>query len=459
MVGIKIVWLLICCGVVTGWLARQLGLTTKRDVTRLVGVLGVGWLLLLPLGGLGLTSYLLMVLPLPDAVLQVIYLHRLLLGLIGALIYFVLVASWWSMRQPVEHWVASYQWDRPQVIWWQSTGILFGQSVVLAGIMVLGIWYNNRIGAQLLVGAGTLLVANVTSWLLARYLRVDTWQRQFWLGELLVGLACLGMVVGWMKVQPSYPQHPRMQLIAHRGVDGTNGVQNTLQSLKKTSHHANWVEMDIQETKDHRFVCLHDPNLQHLGRQQILVKNRRLSQLIGMPVQEHGQHAQLTSFDAYWTAAKRRHIQLIVEIKAQAGVPSGQSAREFAHRYRHELRTGQFRVHSVDDRIIEVLNQATPRRAQLGLIRPFIISRLKTQHVAFYSLDYRVINRAYVNYLHDHHVKVYAWTVDRPAAVKRMVAVGVDGIITNDTSKVRQATKHVTNGMMYQATNFLWQLV
>lgn len=64
-----------------------------------------------------------------------------------------------------------------------------------------------------------------------------------------------------------------------------------------------------------------------------------------------------------------------------------------------------------------------------------------------------------MNYLHDHHVKVYAWTVDRPVAAKRMVAAGVDGIITDDTSLVKTHLAHVTNGIMYQAENFLWQII
>ena len=50
--------------------------------------------------------------------------------------------------------------------------------------------------------------------------------------------------------------------ISHRGVNGNNGVQNTLDSLIETNKaKPDYVEMDIQETKDHQFIVMHDFNL------------------------------------------------------------------------------------------------------------------------------------------------------------------------------------------------------
>ena len=55
-------------------------------------------------------------------------------------------------------------------------------------------------------------------------------------------------------------------MISHRGVDDGNGVQNTIPALVKTSkEHPDYVEMDIQVTKDHQFVVMHDPTLKALA--------------------------------------------------------------------------------------------------------------------------------------------------------------------------------------------------
>ena len=54
--------------------------------------------------------------------------------------------------------------------------------------------------------------------------------------------------------------------ISHRGVSAENGVQNTVESLKKTALlKPDYIEVDIQETKDGKFVMMHDANLENLA--------------------------------------------------------------------------------------------------------------------------------------------------------------------------------------------------
>lgn len=54
--------------------------------------------------------------------------------------------------------------------------------------------------------------------------------------------------------------------ISHRGVDEENGVQNTIPAMEATAKSKpDYVEMDIQETKDHQFVVFHDPTLKDLA--------------------------------------------------------------------------------------------------------------------------------------------------------------------------------------------------
>jgi len=54
--------------------------------------------------------------------------------------------------------------------------------------------------------------------------------------------------------------------ISHRGVSQGNGVQNTVESLEKTALlKPDYIEMDVQETKDGQFVMMHDANLKALA--------------------------------------------------------------------------------------------------------------------------------------------------------------------------------------------------
>ncbi|MCU9792599.1 glycerophosphodiester phosphodiesterase family protein, partial [Enterococcus faecalis] len=53
--------------------------------------------------------------------------------------------------------------------------------------------------------------------------------------------------------------------ISHRGDNGNNGVQMTLDSLIETNNaKLDYVEMAIQKTKVHQFIVIHDSNVRAL---------------------------------------------------------------------------------------------------------------------------------------------------------------------------------------------------
>jgi glycerophosphoryl diester phosphodiesterase len=53
-------------------------------------------------------------------------------------------------------------------------------------------------------------------------------------------------------------------------------------------------------------------------------------------------------------------------------------------------------------------------------------------------LNYRICTRRFVRRAHRHDLSVYAWTVNHPRAIRRQVAFGVDGIISNRPDLVRE---------------------
>ncbi|WP_054750692.1 glycerophosphoryl diester phosphodiesterase membrane domain-containing protein [Lacticaseibacillus thailandensis] len=79
------------------------------------------------------------------------------------------------------------------------------------------------------------------------------------------GLVVTGALVGLVAFNAVYlkgaaADHPLT--ISHRGVDGNNGVQNTIPAMRRTAReHPDYIEIDVHETKDDQFVVLHDENL------------------------------------------------------------------------------------------------------------------------------------------------------------------------------------------------------
>ncbi len=96
-------------------------------------------------------------------------------------------------------------------------------------------------------------------------------------------------------------------VISHRGVDGKNGVQNTLPALDKTTHTAKpaYIELDIQETADRRFVVSHDEDLRKLAHKNLVIADNSLEQLTQVKLKENGHVAYVASFDSYLKQAQK----------------------------------------------------------------------------------------------------------------------------------------------------------
>ena len=105
-------------------------------------------------------------------------------------------------------------------------------------------------------------------------------------------------------------------IISHRGVSNKNGVQNTVQSLEKTSQLSpDFVETDVQETKDGKFVMMHDANIKNLTGVNANPQDLTLEELTKLDISENGYHTKVSSFDDYLSKANELHQKLLIEIK------------------------------------------------------------------------------------------------------------------------------------------------
>lgn len=105
--------------------------------------------------------------------------------------------------------------------------------------------------------------------------------------------------------------------VSHRGVSGNNSAQNTLAALEKTSaaYHPDYVEMDVQETKDGQFVVMHDFNLRQLTGVDKAPQDLTLKELEKLTVKENGVEEPVVSFDDYLKKADELNQKLLIEIK------------------------------------------------------------------------------------------------------------------------------------------------
>lgn len=236
-------------------------------------------------------------------------------------------------------------------------------------------------------------------------------------------------------------------IISHRGVDDGNGVQNTIPALIKTSKaRPDYVEMDIQITKDHQFVVMHDPTLKALAGINKKPAQLTLKQLEKITVRENGYQAKIPSFDAYLKAADKHHQKLLVEIKTSRAYTRADTKR-FIHRYGSILITHHDQVHTLSYKIMRDLKRLD-RQQFVSYILPYNLTFPHTDANG-YTMEVTTLNDQFVDKADRYHKSVYAWDIDDTDQMDRMMFMGVTGVITDNLTEMQQEAKSNTDHPSY----------
>ncbi|EHJ51701.1 glycerophosphodiester phosphodiesterase [Streptococcus macacae] len=269
-------------------------------------------------------------------------------------------------------------------------------------------------------------------------------RRRFQLGILLF-FAAIFAFNGFVYL--SYPFQNLPLTISHRGVNNENGVQNTLQSLEKTSRlKPDFIEIDIQETADKQFVMMHDSNLFNLTGVDGTSHDFTLKQLKQMMVSENGHAAKMTSFDAYLARANQLGQKLLIEIKTSSRDSKNMTAR-FLKKYAKQIKNHKHHIHSLDYRVINDVKKYD-KSLVAYFILPYntIFPRTKANG---YTMEYSSLDQNFMLKLLSNHKKVYAWTVNEEAAISRMLLMGVNGIITDNLTGLKKEIKNSQSDKNY----------
>lgn len=256
-----------------------------------------------------------------------------------------------------------------------------------------------------------------------------------WVGAFLIlNLIVQGATPSFWFVVNTANRH--MKIISHRGIDGGNGVQNTIPALQDTvaKAHPDYVEMDIRQTKDGKWVLMHDPNLTTLtkGASNKSISDLTLQQATALTVYENGHTAKIPSFAAYAKAAERAHVKLLVEIKTER-----QTAPDLADSFLKQFKTvmdqNGWEMHSLNYSVVQRLKKLDPK-LPVGMILPGDFVGNPVTSADFYTMEYSFLTREQVESLNELRKGVYAWTVNDETGMVAAYSQGVQGEITDDAT-------------------------
>lgn len=248
------------------------------------------------------------------------------------------------------------------------------------------------------------------------------------LAVLIFALVSWTYVEGFMDTVPL--------TISHRGVDEENGVQNTIPAMEATAKSKpDYVEMDIQETKDHQFVVFHDPTLKDLAGIDTPPQKLTLAELTNTVVSENGKKALIPSFDDYLSAAEKVNQKLLVEIKVSP-FDSPKMVENFSKKYGARLLKDKAMIHSLDYNALLIEQKINPK-IKVSFILPFNLLFPQTKMSA-YTMEATTLNSSFVDRAQARKQMVFAWTVNDETDMREQMFNGVDGIITDNLDDLKE---------------------
>ncbi len=220
---------------------------------------------------------------------------------------------------------------------------------------------------------------------------------------------------------------------AHRGASG-HAPENTLTAIRLAMEMgAEMCELDVQQTADDRLVVMHDDALDRTTNGKGNVWEMTLAEL--------QQHDAGSWFDSRFAGEKLPALEEVIAL-VRGKMPLNIEAKIHGHERNvaslivetlwRERFEGECIVTAFDHKIVDAIKTLAPA-LPVGYIfgwREFS-TEVFSGKVELLSAHYSLVDAAFLERARAAGKKVHVWTVNDQWLMRRMIEMGVDGIITN----------------------------
>ncbi|TDE41293.1 glycerophosphodiester phosphodiesterase [Nonomuraea mesophila] len=242
--------------------------------------------------------------------------------------------------------------------------------------------------------------------------------------------------------------------VAHRGASAY-APENTITAFELAGDlRADMFELDVQETRDHQLVLMHDTTLTRTtdaeevfpGRSPWNVGDLTLAQIRKLDAGSwfSGEHAgePVPTLGEALRTMSGSGMGLLLEVKSP-GLYPGIEARIAAELRRNAqwLSPGRLVVQSFDWESMRRFHRLMPD-VPIGLLGTPATAELPSlaEFADQINPPYTTLTSSYVRRVHGLGMEVLTYTVDDPDDMRRMMSYQVDGIITNRPDVLRDLT-------------------
>ncbi|GAA2629156.1 glycerophosphodiester phosphodiesterase [Streptomyces axinellae] len=264
---------------------------------------------------------------------------------------------------------------------------------------------------------------------------------------------------------PAAPASHRPALpVGHRGASAY-APENTLAAVDKARQLGiEWVENDVQRTKDGELIVMHDTTLSRTTDVEQRFPDRAPWKIADFTAKEiksldagswfgkEFEGERVPTLDEYLSRLNRNRQELLLELKSPDLYPGieRQTLDTLSRKgwlNRHHTKN-KLIIQSFDAKAVEKVHQDRPD-VKTGFLGTPKVSELKSYAKFADQINpaYGDVSKEYVDAAHDvrgpHHrrLEVFTWTVNDAETAKKVAGAGVDGIISNKPDVVRDAVK------------------
>jgi glycerophosphoryl diester phosphodiesterase len=258
---------------------------------------------------------------------------------------------------------------------------------------------------------------------------------------MLVGGLAVAVVLAsglaYMLMKNAWTDRPVL-VFAHRGASAS-APENTLASFRRAmEEHADFIELDVQESSDGVVLVAHDRDLMRVARSPLQIWSSPAQQLrevdIGSYFSAEFKNERVPTLAEVLTMCKgvsrvdielkdygkSQHLEArVVELVEAAGMQS------------------DIITMSLNRRMVEKMKRLRPGW-KAGLVAAKAIGQPSRLPFDFLAVESRMATRSFIRAAHAAHKPVYVWTVNDPQRMTRMIGLGADGLITDRPGLARE---------------------
>ena len=228
-------------------------------------------------------------------------------------------------------------------------------------------------------------------------------------------------------------------VMAHRGAS-KEAPENTIPAFEKAiEQKADYIELDVQETKDGAVVVTHDENTKRVTGHKGYVYNMTLAEIKELDAAHYFKgysNVKIPTLEEVFQTCGGR-IKFNIELKYNKHTENlAQSVADLIEKYGLQ---DDCVITSTKKAALRAMKEAMPD-IPCGYILSASIGKYYDLDCAdFFSIDINSVTKSSLSKCHKVGKSVNAWTVNDTDSIQKMIALGVDGIITDDPLKAREA--------------------